>query len=175
MYKVWMVVLLAMVMVAPTGCNSSGGGTTPPVVKKLTPEQITKLCNDGGQMAALAWVAKVTPTPDQVKAVKIVLDEIGKAMTGFQGGSFTGMLPQIDEAIKKAFPGTDERSLALQKMAHLFASDTLTALDDLFAQHPDWDKKGNIAAGYVNAFTTGASAALDDFVAKSDKAMPQKK
>ena len=148
------VVAMAAMMFCLMGCSKD----------KLTPEQITALCSDAGQVSALAWVAKDTPTPDEVKAVKFVLDEISKGMAGYQGDGFAGMLPQINEAIKKAFPGTDERSLALQKMAILLATRTLTNLDELFAKHPEWDKKGDVAAGYVKAFTDGGSTALNGFI-----------
>ena len=146
-----------VVMCVPMGCGEK------PV--KLTPEQIIRICDEGGQAAALSWVAATKPSAEQVKNVKFVLDEISKAMVEYQGDGFVGMLAQVDEIINSTIKGTDERAVALRKLAHLLASNALVGLDDLFYKHPDWEKKGAQASKYVGAFTGGASKALEADVA----------
>lgn len=159
-----MVVALFACVLMCGGCSKDSADPSKPVIKP-TPEQIAKMCNGAGQVSALTWIAVSKPTPADVKDVKFVIDEITKAMVGYTGEGFIGMLPSIDVAIAKAFPGTDERSKALKRLAHLLASNGLVALDNLFAAHPDWEVKGDQAAIYVSAFTTGASDVLSDFAA----------
>lgn len=157
-------------------CVPMGCGEKP---AKLTPEQIIKICDEGGQAAALAWVAAAKPSADQITQVKFVLDEISAAMASYQGEGFIGMLPQINEVINATIKGEDERAVALRKLAHLLASNALVSLDDLFYKHPDWEKKGAQASQYVAAFTSGASKALDTNVvtmrAAEKKAAPPAK
>ncbi len=152
-------------LMIPFGCGE----------KPLTPEQITKICNESGQISALAWVAAAKPTPDQVKAVKFVLDDIAKNLKEYQQGGFIAALPGIEEGIKKAFPGEDERNIALRKIASTLAKNMLEGLDNLFAQHPDWKNKGAEVAGYVAAYASGGSAALDDFVVKETAKLAKEK
>lgn len=162
---------VGIVLCAALLCGGCAKETKPdsgqPTVKvQLTPEQIAKICHGAGQVSALSWVAIAQPTQDDVNAVKFVIGEIDRAMVNYQGQGFLGMLPQIDEAIKKAIPGTDKRSVALRRLAHLLASTGLVSLDNLFFSHPDWSQKGDQAAGYVRAFGEGALEELGNVKAR---------
>lgn len=135
--------------------------------QKPTPEEIKLTCNLAGQASALAWVAIEQPKQDEIDAVKIVLTVIKVNVTEYPAGGFKVMIPTIDAIIAKEFPGTDERSIALRKMAHLLTVQTLTRLDILFDAHPAWKTKGAEVAGYVGAFCEGGLDALSDFKEKS--------
>jgi hypothetical protein len=135
----------------------------------LNPEQIRKVCFTSGELSALTWIAIEQPKPDEVKAVSVVLDLIQQNCTAWVVGGFIANLPGIDAGINKAIPGTDERSIALRKIAHIFALEMLTQLDLLFTQHPDWTTKGDQVAEYVKAFCEGGKEGLKDFMAGTER------
>ena len=155
--RVFSVVLLGTVLTLLGGCA------------KPKPEDVVKLCRVSGEIAALTWIAVEQPKQDEVKAVAVVVDLVQQNCTGWQEGGFIAALPGIDLGIQKAFPGTDERSVALRKLCHLFALEMLTQLDLLFAQHPDWKTQGDQVANYVKAFCDGAKEGLKDFAVARER------
>jgi hypothetical protein len=148
---------MAILLFAATGC------TKPP---PPTPEQIKKMCYTGGEVAALTWVAADQPTADEINACKVVVGLVSLNCKGWIEGGFISALPSIDEGIAKAFPGTDERAVALRRLSHLLAVELLTQLDILFAQHPDWKQQGDLISGYVSAFCDGALEGLSGISTK---------
>jgi hypothetical protein len=160
MRKLSLYVSAVMIVMLAASCKKPQ-----PEPEKLSPAQINKICEQAGQTAALAWVASSKPSKDQIKAVKVVLDQIVLNLKDYQQGGFISALPGIEEAIKKAIPGDTEDKVALRKMASNLAKDMLTGLDDVFNKHPDWKTKGAEVSGYVSVFCAAGSKALDDFAA----------
>jgi len=117
-----------------------------------------KVAKDAGEIAALAWQAADKPTPEQIQAVKFVVDDIKKSMTDYKQGGFKGTLPDIFKGIDKALP--PETKAAENKLARKLAEILVTELDHQFEKRPDWQKLGGEVASIVGAFCDGASGAL---------------
>lgn len=117
-----------------------------------------KVAKEAGEVAALAWQAADKPTPEQVQAVKFVIDDIKKSMTDWKQGGFVGTLPDIYKGIDKILP--PETKAAENKLARKLAELLVTELDHQFTKRLEWQKLGGEVASVVGAFCDGASGVL---------------
>jgi len=141
--------MLRMLLVLPMLLLCTSCGET---VDKL------KVAKEAGEVAALAWQAADKPTPEQVQAVKFVIDDIKKSMTDWKQGGFAGTLPDIYKGIDKILP--PETKAAENKLARKLAELLVTELDHQFAKRPEWQKLGGEVASIVGSFCDGASGVL---------------
>ena len=118
------------------------------------PEQIKAIAQQTGTFAAVGWIAADNPTPEQVKAVKGVVELIEKKSDDIVAGkTYTEVVyPELEELIDKDFEPQ------MRPLAKASALSLLGALDMMFAIHPEWREDEDQAMGIVKSFCLGAKA-----------------
>jgi len=153
-----MVALIAVIgLVFTSGCD-------------LTPEQIKVISQNAGLFASVGWIAYDNPDASAIESVTSILDVIrAKCAQVEVGKTYTEVVyPELVKIIDKDVKPQDR---PLCKAATLTL---LNGIDTLFAMHPEWKSKQDVAIGVVNAFILGAKNGLslgeDDAVIKQARA-----
>lgn len=123
---------------------------------KITPDEGKIIAQNAGLYSAVIWVATDNPTADQKAEVGTVLDTIKADAGNVKTGQtyYAVLYPEVERVIDAK---VKEQDRPLCKAA---AITLLNGIDTLFAMHPEWKAKQDIAIDMVGAFVDGAKQGL---------------
>jgi len=140
----WLVGIMAvLVTVGFLGCN-------------ISDDQAKIIAQSTGMYSSIAWIVADNPTVDQKTAVVSVLDVINtNAINIKDGKTYTEVIyPEVEKYIDTK---VKEKDRAIAKKGALAI---LNGLDSLFATHPEWRTKQDLAIDLVGMFVSGVKIGL---------------
>lgn len=148
-YSVIFALLLFIGIFTVPGCSSS---TLPAVI--ATPEQQKEVASQAGSLATSIFLAVESNDPDEIAAVKTVIDLLSTSITNYQEGGFIAAKDKLALLINQQVP------VKYQPVANSLAGSLLTALDNLFAKHPEWKADSTQVTAVISSFFSGAQSSF---------------
>jgi len=119
-------------------------------------EQIKVVAQNAGLFTAVGWIAMDNPTTEEIAGVKLLLSIIKDKADEVQAGStytetiYPALVIFIDTKIEAQY----------RPLCKAGALSLLGGIDMLFATHPEWKEKQDVAIQIVDAYILGAEAGL---------------
>ncbi len=160
--------LLALAFLS-TGCAKNTTTADGPA----GPEERKKRAFQAGELAALGYLTIEKPTVDQAKAIRFVIDQVGKCCVDYQAGGFIAVKPAIDKGIDDLLKG--EGKVAERLLAKKLSQILLEELDVQFNKRPEWKLQSEIVVEVLKAFADGANESFDDYIKGKAKTLKRTK